>query len=45
MGYRRLCKRKRREESERCERKTLEAKRERDIWEVINRERRRIPMN
>lgn len=39
--YRKLCERKKKEDNERWEKRVAEAKRESDVWEIVNRERRK----
>lgn len=39
--YKEMCEKKKKEENERWERKVAEAKRESDVWEVVNRERKK----
>lgn len=39
--YKKLCDRKKREENERWEKPVTKARREEDVWEVVNRQRKR----
>lgn len=39
--YKELCERKKKEENEKWEKKTMEARRERDMWEIVHKERKR----
>lgn len=39
--YKELCERKKREENERWEKRAVEARREKEVWEIENRERNR----
>lgn len=41
-GYRELCERKKKGDNERWEKKAAETRKESDVWEIVNRERRRI---
>lgn len=44
--YRELCERKKKEENNRWEKRAAEARRENEVWEIVNRERkRRIRVN
>lgn len=42
--YREMCRRKKREEGERLIREAGEARTESKVWEIVNRERRKIPL-
>lgn len=42
--YNELCRRKKEKENERWERKVIEVRREGEVWEIVNRERRRRRM-
>lgn len=39
--YKELCKRKKKEKNEKWEKKTMEARRKRDMWEIVRKERKR----
>lgn len=39
-----MCRRKKREEGERLIREAREARTENKVWEIVNRERRKIPL-
>lgn len=41
MEYKEICKRNKKEENNRWERKTAEVRRESDMWKIVNRERRK----
>lgn len=40
-GYRVLCERKKKGDNERWEKKAAETRKESDVWEIVNREKRR----
>lgn len=40
-AYKKLCEKKKKEDNERWERRVAKAKRESDVWEIVNRERKR----